>query len=173
MRYFLISIFTTIFVYSSLSMPTNFKTNFVQTITNGDGKVLTYEGNITFRSSKLFKWNYTQPTRKDVCTDGWELMIVDHDLEQVSLYFMNRGLNLAKVVSNATKNGRNSFIATYNEVEYNLATDSQNQLKKVVYKDDLDNLVNIEFNNMKYNLDSVEDEYMRCQYPYEYDVLKD
>lgn len=158
---------------ADISLPQNFKTDFHQTITNEKGKVIKYDGSVLFKkfNRSLFKWSYTSPTQKEVCTDGTQLIVVDHDLEQVSTYMINDGINLEEILKIANKISNNTYQATYKEVEYLISLDEKEQLEQIVYVDNLDNAVKILFNNMNYN-NTLEENALDCNAPQDYDVIK-
>ena len=79
---------------ATVELPENFQANFIQKITNTKQKVITYSGEVRFSNETLFKWSYKEPTQKEVCTDGKELLVVDHDLEQVSAYRIAKGIDI-------------------------------------------------------------------------------
>jgi outer membrane lipoprotein carrier protein len=173
---------------ASITLPDNFKTSFVQTITNDKGKVIKYDGNVVFKNMKenisnldgsvqsfnrsLFKWDYTSPTKKEVCTDGVQLIVVDHDLEQVSNYMVDEGINLEAILNVAQKITNNSYKASYNDTEYIITLDNNQQLSKIVYVDGMDNGVKIMFNNMRYNQASFDITLLECDAPTEYDIIE-
>ncbi len=168
---------------AEITLPQNFKTDFHQTITNEKGKVIKYEGSVLFKNfeqvlsedvtynSSLFKWTYTVPTKKEVCTDGTQLIVVDHDLEQVSSYLIDDGINLDVILKVATEISETDYKATYKEVEYLISLDSNKQLKQIVYVDNLDNSVKIIFENMDYK-SLVKEDALECNAPKDYDVIK-
>jgi len=172
---------------ANIILPENFTTDFQQTITNDKGKVIKYGGQVLFKnlhqisidvegkesefSRSLFKWSYTSPTQKEVCTDGIQLIVVDHDLEQVSNYLIDDGINLEKILKIANQISTTTYQATYKEVEYLITMDKEQQLKQIVYVDNLDNKVKIIFNNMNYNT-GVEERKLECNAPQEYDIIK-
>jgi len=160
-------------LFSNINLPKNFKTDFYQTITNDKGKVIKYDGSVLFVNSdrSLFKWSYTSPTQKEVCTDGTSLIVVDHDLEQVSSYMVDDGINLEEILKIAKKISEKEYQASYKEVEYLLSLDTNEQLKQIVYVDNLDNAVKIIFNNMNYNT-SINENALECNAPNTYDVIK-
>lgn len=173
---------------ASITLPHNFQTNFQQTITNDKGKVIKYEGNVLFKNMKesiqnqageiesysrsLFKWDYTSPTKKEVCTDGVQLIVVDHDLEQVSRYLVDEGINLEEILKVAKKITNKDYKASYKETEYIITLDENEQLSKIVYVDNLDNGVKIIFNNMNYNKASFNETDLECHAPKEYDIIE-
>ena len=185
----LLLLLSTLFVSlsASITLPSNFTTHFEQTITNDHGKVINYQGKVYFQdlveaiaddsgieqsyTRSLFKWNYTAPSKKEVCTDGIQLTVVDHDLEQVANYLVDEGIDLKAILSVAKKISANDYQASYKDLEYLITLDDKNQLSKIVYVDNLDNRVKILFSNMKYN-GTVETNLLECTAPKEYDRIK-
>ncbi|SFV51527.1 Outer membrane lipoprotein carrier protein LolA [hydrothermal vent metagenome] len=175
-RYFFIYlIFSATFLYgqSILSLPNSFKADFQQIITSDNGKKITYNGSILFSSPKQFKWSYKSPTQKDICTDNAELIVVDHDLEQVSRFVIDRGLNLSAILANAKERRESVYIASYGGKSYTIQVDRKNQLSRIAYKDDLDNNVLIIFSHMRYNKKSYSSKKMRCRVPASYDKIEE
>ena len=176
------------FLHAGISLPNNFETDFTQTITNNKGKVINYKGKVDFKqerqiyidkfnqtkelSSKLFKWSYKTPTKKEVCTDGVQLLVIDHDLEQVSKYIIDDGLDLEEILKVAERLTPTDYKAIYKDVEYLITLDSNNRLKKIFYVDSLDNRVKIVFINMIYNSKSFNDESLECPIDKNYDVIE-
>jgi outer membrane lipoprotein carrier protein len=178
-----------IYLNANISLPNNFETNFNQTITNDKGKVIKYSGSVSFKqdrdvfidkfnhkqviSSRLFKWSYTNPTKKEVCTDGVQLLVIDHDLEQVSKYLIDDGLDLEKVLKVAKKISTTDYKAVYKDIEYLITLDNRGRLKKIFYVDSLDNRVRILFTNMKYNSKSFSDKSLECPIDPDYDIIEE
>jgi len=185
--FFTISILV-IALHADIVLPNNFETDFKQTITNDKGKTINYSGDVKFKqdrtilldehgsqtemTSSLFKWSYKSPTEKEVCTDGVQLIVIDHDLEQVSRYLIDDGLELEKVLKVAKKIDRQNYTALYKEIEYLITVDKENRLKKIFYTDSLDNRVKIIFENMNYNNKSFDDRGLECEEPKDYDMIE-
>ena len=164
----------TMILQADISLPNNFETDFQQSITNDKGKVIKYTGSVFFKNSNtrsLFKWSYASPTQKEVCTDGTQLIVVDHDLEQVSTYLIDDGVNLEAILKVANKISEKTYTASYKEVEYLIYLDERKQLQQIVYVDNLDNAVKIIFNNMNYNT-SVTQNVLECDAPDTYDEIR-
>lgn len=173
---------------ASITLPDNFKTNFEQTITNDKGKVITYKGDVRFQNIKqniyndagqletfsqsLFKWNYSAPTQKEVCTDGVQLIVIDHDLEQVARYLVDEGINLEEILKVAEQISTIDYKATYKDTEYLITLDKKGQLSRIVYVDNMDNGVKIIFNNMNYNVSSFKTTELECHAPKTYDIIE-
>ena len=172
---------------ASISLPSSFSTDFQQTITNDKGKVINYTGHIYFKNMveaiaddsgiehsyarSIFKWNYTSPSKKEVCTDGIQLVIVDHDLEQVASYLVDESIDLKSILSVAQKISSTNYKATYKDVEYLITLDSNSRLSKIIYVDNLENNVKILFSDMNYNK-ILESRLLECNAPQEYDIIK-
>jgi outer membrane lipoprotein carrier protein len=174
MRFILWISILQIYAFSaSISLPENFQAHFTQKITNPKKRVINYSGKVYFSNKTQLKWEYVKPTKKEVCTDGYELVVVDHDLEQVSNYRMNKGFNLSKILKNAkeVKNRKTVYLAKYEGKNYTIQTDQKGRLSRVVYFDDLENTVLIIFTKMKYGKSILEKSKMKCNYPKNYDII--
>jgi outer membrane lipoprotein carrier protein len=175
-------------LHAEITLPSNFESEFKQSITNEEGKVIKYDGHVLFNRTtesffnnrgeeqhynrSLFKWNYNSPTKKEVCTDGVQLIVIDHDLEQVSNYMVDEGIDLEAILKVAQKITNVDYKATYKETEYIITLDNKQQLSKIVYVDNLDNGVKIVFNNMNYDNSSFDVKKLECQSPKEYDIIQ-
>jgi outer membrane lipoprotein carrier protein len=133
---------------------------------------LNYNGKVYFSDTKYFKWQYVEPTQKEVCTDGVELLVVDHDLEQVSSYYIVKGLDISKILQKATKHSKNIYVALYENKKYTIQIDSKKRLQSIAYFDNLDNKVQIVFKHIKYRKNKFSSKVMHCNYPNEYDMIK-
>ncbi|SFV63059.1 Outer membrane lipoprotein carrier protein LolA [hydrothermal vent metagenome] len=164
-------IFSSILYSSDILLPNSFESNFTQTITTDKKQKIKYSGNIIFSSNNSFKWSYTYPTKKEVCTDGKDLLVVDHDLEQVSAYRVDNGLNLHNILKNARIHRKSVYIAKYKSKNYTIQVDKDGKLSRIAYKDDLDNTVLIVFKNMIYSKSQIDTKNLKCNYPSSYDLI--
>jgi len=155
-----------------ITLPGHFKANFTQMITNTKKKTITYSGKVFFSTPSLMKWEYTRPTRKEVCTDGRELRVVDHDLEQVSTYLISKGFNLNEIVKKAKLYSENIYVAHYGGKSYTIQVDGKKRLQSIAYYDDLDNKVQIVFRKVKYGKSAFGLDSMRCSAPKAYDMIR-
>ena len=157
---------------ANIELPENFQADFIQKITNTKEKVITYSGKVRFSNETLFKWSYKEPTQKEVCTDGFELLVVDHDLEQVSAYMITKGIEIAKILQKATLHSENIYVALYENKQYTIQVDKKQRLHSIAYYDDLDNKVQIVFKHMKYGKGNLPTQSMKCNYPRNYDMIR-
>jgi len=154
-----------------VTLPVSFQAHFKQTITNDQKKQIIYRGKIDFSSPNHFKWRYSIPTKKEVCTDGAKLQVVDHDLEQVSTYMIDKGLDLPAILKSAKLHRKSVYVAKYQGKSYTIQVNSRQELSRIAYKDDLDNTVLIVFSKMRYGKKKIPGTQMRCRYPDAYDRI--
>ncbi|HEC45444.1 MAG TPA: hypothetical protein ENI25_01350 [Epsilonproteobacteria bacterium] len=157
---------------ASINLPENFQANFTQKITNAKKKTINYSGKVRFSNKTLLKWEYLKPTKKEVCTDGYELLVVDHDLEQVSNYLISKGFDLAKILKKAKEHSKNIYVTKYENINYTIQVDAKQQLHSIAYFDDLDNKVQIVFKKMRYGQGNLPPKSMKCNYPQNYDMIR-
>jgi len=172
-RLWIMMILSGILAASPISIPEHFKAEFTQRITNPDKKVIQYKGTVEFLGPKMLKWVYQEPTQKEVCSNGENVTVVDHDLEQVSYYLIEKGFDLAKILKTAKpyKESKTVFIATYQGKHYTIEVDDKKRLSRVVFYDDLENEVWIIFEGMQYGKHKQPRESLLCKAPASYDVV--
>jgi len=162
---------TTIAFSSGISVPTAFKANFTQIVKNRKGKTIKYRGVIVFNSPSETKWRYNSPTKKEVCSSGKDLVVIDHDLEQVSYYSIDRGLNLIRVLRDAKLHKGRTYVTKFKGKYYTVVLTSGGKIEQIAYKDNLDNQVNIIFTNTKYYDRLLPGRKFVCARPKGYDAI--
>jgi len=173
LRKIIVSITLTATLYAGgISLPDHFTANFIQKITNTKNKTINYSGKIRFSKPTLMKWEYSKPTKKEVCTDAEALTVVDHDLEQVSIYLVSKGFNLEEIVKKAKPHSKNVYVAHYQGKSYTIQVDGKGHLHSVAYYDELDNKVQIVFKHMKYGKGAFPKASMLCPTPKYYDEIR-
>jgi len=155
----------------SINVPKSFKATFIQQVKNTKGKVIKYRGRVFFNYPSQTKWIYTSPTRKEVCSYKRQLIVIDHDLEQVSYYKINKGFNLARVLATAKKYRDRTYVTRYGGKQYTIVLRANGQLEQVAYKDNLDNTVNIIFSTIKYRNKLLPNSKFDCIRPVKYDTI--
>ena len=171
MKYLLISFAALIGYGKGISLPSGMEAEFLQKVTNPQKKVIQYSGKVLMDSGSRFKWSYLKPTRKEVCSDGKRVIVVDHDLEQVSFYRMDKGFDLGAVLKRAKHYRDNLYTARYQGRTYTLAVDKKGRIEQIAYRDDMDNVVNIHLKRIKSLSRPPSASRMRCPYPREYDLI--
>jgi hypothetical protein len=87
------------------------------------------------------------------------------------MYILDNNFNLPAVINSAYKHKDTIYTTKYNEKDYTIEVDNKNRLKKVLYYDDLENLVVIEFLNIKYSNKNIKSKNLECKIPKSYDLL--
>ncbi len=157
---------------ASITLPDNFQADFTQKITNPKGKIINYSGKVRFSNKTLLKWEYLKPTKKEVCTDGKELLVVDHDLEQVSNYLINEGFDLAKILKKAKEHSKNIYVTKHEDRSYTIQLDGKQRIHSIAYFNEHDNKVQLVFKKMKYGKGKLKSKSMKCDYPQNYDLIR-
>jgi len=152
-------------------LPAGIEARFLQKVTNPQKRVIRYSGTVLMDRGNRFKWSYTEPTRKEVCSDGKRVIVVDHDLEQVSFYRMDKGFDLGAVLKRARHYKGRLYTAKYQGRTYTLEVDDRGLVDQIAYRDDMDNVVNIHFRRIKPLAKPPSPDRMRCPYPKDYDVI--
>ena len=173
MRYvWLTLLLLTVGYADTIRLPEHFTAHFSQTVTNPKNKVIRYAGKVAYSRNNLLKWSYTDPTRKEVCTDGKEVLAVDHDLEQTSAYKIDKGFDLTQILKEAKPYKEHIYVTQYAGKTYTIKLDGKGRLESVAYYDDMDNKIQILFKKMQYGKGMLPASIMKCDYPADYDVIR-
>lgn len=174
MRYIVVTVLMLslpkLYAQSSLVLPKSFQAKFEQHITSDKKNKISYVGTIKY-SLQRFKWSYKIPTKKDVCSSGKELIVVDHGLEQVSRYIVDDGLDLHAIMQQAKLHRKSVYIASYKGTNYTIQIDKQKRLSRIAYRDNLDNNVLIIFEKMRYSNKEISRKNLVCKIPQTYDQI--
>ncbi len=157
---------------SEIKLPVSFSADFVQKVTDESKNAIRYSGNIYMNIPETIKWVYIKPSKKEVCSAGGMVTVVDHELEQVSFYRLDKGFDLAKLLSSAKHYKDNIYVAAYKGKNYTIALDSKMRVEQIAYRDDMDNIVNIHFYKIRYSDKPIESSKLKCPYPKNYDIVE-
>lgn len=173
MRFIFLLLLSIIFVSAEgIVLPENFTASFKQIVTNPKKKVLTYTGKIAFSDKTDLKWSYKNPALKEVCVSGHQMVLVDHDLEQVSYLVIEDSFDFLTVLKSAKKHHKNVYTSKYKEQVYTLKLNTKGQIESVAYYDNLDNKVQLVFTHLHYGKGSLSPKQMQCVVPSGYDEIK-
>jgi len=169
---FLTFMFSLSLYAEALTLPEHFKADFIQKITNAKGKVIAYKGKVYFSNKSRSKWDYTAPTKKQVCIDDHELTVVDHDLEQISQYVIDKGFDFSNILNKAKLYKKNIYVAKYEDVSYTIQVDANKRLHSIAYFNEDENKVQIIFKKVKYGKGSLNKKILDCKLPKDYDIIR-
>jgi len=160
----LIFLFPVFLLSSNLGL-NDFKASFTQTITTPKNKKITYSGVIKF-SKKTMKWEYRKPTKKEICSKNNEFLVVDHDLEQVTLMKSSRSVDFLEVLNKAKFYKNNIYTTKLFGKTYTLSVKNK-KLIYITFYDDLENKVVIYLRDHSFSKFGN----MKCNYPNDYDFI--
>lgn len=158
-------------IAQDLIVPDGFLADFIQKVTNPKKRVLIYKGKVIMRAPSTLKWIYKEPTNKEVCSSGNKITVIDHDLEQVSFYQMKEGIDLGKIIKEAKHYRDRLYLAKYKKRYYTLEVNERGEIDQIAYRDDIDNIVNIHFENIRYLKTPPSDKDINCTIPENYDLV--
>ena len=161
---------STLYAQSPVVLPKSFQAKFEQSIVSDKNKKISYAGDIKY-SAQRFKWSYRLPTKRDVCSDGKELLVVEHNLEQASQYRVDGGLDLQAILKQAKLHRKSVYIASYKGKNYTIQIDKQKRLSRIAYKDEFDTNVLIIFKKMRYSNKEIPRKKLVCKIPKSYDRI--
>ncbi len=167
----IILIVTTLLNAEGIHIPVSFSGTFTQQVKNSKGKIIRYKGVVYFNAPSESKWIYKYPTKKEVCSSGNRLVVIDHDLEQVSYYKINKGFNLSKVLKQAKHYKGRTYTTKYGDTLYTIILNKKGEIEQIAYKDNLDNIVNIMFNTIHYRNKPLSATKFICARPKGYDTI--
>jgi len=170
--FFLSWLVATAVACAGIAVPKRFEAHFVQTVTSPEGAAVRYEGDVRFVQPARMKWLYTKPERKEVCTDGRDLLIVEHALEQVSRYRLRKRFDLAEILKRAEHFKGRIYVATYEGTRYTLRLDAKGRLESAAYYDENDNKVQLVFTHIRTPKRPFSKGDLRCDYPASYDLIE-
>ncbi len=156
---------------SNIIIPEAFKANFIQQVKSPKGKVIRYRGTIYFNAPDTTKWYYSSPTKKEVCSSDGKLVVIDHDLEQAEYYTIDKGIDIAKILANAKPYRANTYVTKFKGRYYTIVIDKSGKITQIAYKDNLDNTVNIFFQNIRYRSKPFPTNKFLCIRPINYDTI--
>ena len=155
-----------------ITVPPSLSATFVQKITTPGKHQTRYSGTVRLNRSREFLWKYAKPTRREICGDGSRVKIIDHDLEQVTIYKVGSLLDPMQLLKRAKAYRKDIYLARYHGTRYTLKINAKGQLEQIAFQDNLDNIVNLHFYNIRYGKRPISTTQLRCPVPPSYDVIK-
>lgn len=129
-------------VFSSISFD-NKKGKFTQKIVNDLGKEIIYTGEIFIDGENLL-WKYKTPLEKSILIKGSEVVITEPEIYQITVVRREEGINLKKIYDSSKAKSKSIREVMVDGVLMELH-EGEEFIKKILFKDKLDNSVSIEF----------------------------
>ena len=146
------------------------QSDFIQNVTNEQQKTIRYEGKFYATQDKKALWIYDKPVAKKIYFNDTKVVIIEPELEQVIITTLENTPNIAHLIAQAKEIAPNTYATTFMETTYTMYT-TKNAIEKVIYKDKLDNSVEILFSNQSTNL-FLDEVLFHTDIPLGYDVIR-
>ena len=147
-----------------------YQATFNQSIINSSGKEIIYKGKIYIQQPSQMVWKYETPIEKFVHINNKNVTIIEPDLEQVILSKLEKEINIIKLLEDSVKIDDITYKSTLYDNVYIIKI-IKNQLTQINYTDELDNKININFENIKQN-QPISQDIFNFNIPYDFDVIR-
>lgn len=165
-----IAVFLVFFTVSLFCFDLNFKnfsSDFSQSVSSKNSKI-DYSGHFILTQDKAF-WSYDKPLKKEIYIDKNEIVIVEHDLEQVIFSTLDKTPNLNEIFKLAKKISPNEFEAKYENIVYRISLEN-NEVKSISYKDEFENDIFITLSRQSKNT-KINEAVFTPKIPQSYDLV--
>jgi len=142
----IIILFYIIFSYSFELKYNSFEAEFNQSV-ESDNKTIHYYGKVAVNSNLIF-WHYLKPIEKKIWVTTDKIYIYEPDLEQVTIHSISKKDNFFKLLKESRKIDNNLYSKKIENKTIFFKVDKK-MIKKIYYKDKVDNLVTLNFFNIK------------------------
>ena len=161
-----------LFAYSSSDIKNleSFYGNFKQEITSSSKNVIEYKGKVFIKKNGKILWKYETPVIKNVYIDNSMAIVDEPDLEQAIFTQLQSEINIIKLLNDAKKVDNETLTSTIEDIKYTIKS-KDNKIEKILYKDTLDNSVEIFFSNVVQN-ESISDDIFKFIIPSHSDVIR-
>lgn len=122
--------------------------DFNQSVTTEDGKKIFYRGKIYAKVPNLMLWHYEKPIEKKIWINFSKVEVYEPNLIQVTIYNNSSKDNFFKLLKEAKKIDETTYLKHFNQKDIYFKVNNSN-LKRIYYKDKIDNFVEIKFFNQK------------------------
>jgi outer membrane lipoprotein carrier protein len=165
-------LFTLIFfitsLYANLDLH-SFSSPFEQKVTDDQNKTIRYEGEVYFLAPNLTKWVYKKPIKKTILFDGHNLILIEPELEQVTITDFKKEQNLLSLLKKAKPCGKDRYCLSIDKKEFTVFV-KNGTITRIEYKDELANSVEIRFLDPKQNL-KIDEKIFEVKIPAGYDRI--
>ncbi|WP_201352933.1 LolA-like outer membrane lipoprotein chaperone [Hydrogenimonas urashimensis] len=157
-------------LFAALPVPEQMRADFNQTVLNSENnRTLRYSGHVAVKVPDRAKWIYETPVKKTICLQGNRAWVIEPELEQATLYRLDRTIPLLAILEHAKNIDKTHYIAHYNGVAYDIYVDGGKHLNSVGYTDELGNRVTLKFSRV--DTSKIDDSLLECDIPEDYDII--
>jgi len=168
---FLLTLMASTTLFASLNNINSFEADFIQNIADEKGKVIEYAGHVLAKKPQYAFWSYTKPINKNVYILPQRVVIVEPELEQAIVKFIDSDFDFFNMLKNAKKISHDTYTASYNNANFKIKI-KKGEIVSISYKDEFENDVVIRFSNQKQNIEISDTKFIPIV-PDEYDIIRD
>jgi len=158
------------FLFGNIEDTTSLKSNFIQRVTNDQGSIIEYKGEVFATKGNLALWSYISPVNKQIFYNNGNVVVIEPELEQAIFSKLDKIPNLFQILKSAKKISNNKLLAKCCSNTYTITTNN-GKIDKIEYKDEMDNFVTIKFYNQRLN-EKIDRSVFTYKIPKHYDLLK-
>lgn len=144
MRFLPLTFLFALTLFASPQDINSFSSPFEQRIVDEHGKVITYRGELWAAKPQNALWSYQKPIQKSVYINAKRLVILEPQLEQVSIRSLGDEIDFLEIIKKAKRIDNDHYKATVNGQTYNIIF-KNDLLNAIQYTDSYDNKVSIQF----------------------------
>ncbi|MDF1881229.1 outer-membrane lipoprotein carrier protein LolA [Sulfurimonas sp. MAG313] len=150
----------------------SFEANFVQTITDETGKVLTYKGSMHTKRPSFVLWDYKEPSRaaKKLYMNQTRAVLVQPMLEQATITPINENMNFFDILASAKAVDLTHYEARYKKINF-ILEERDGIIISLSYQDELENKIIITFTKQRQN-HLIQDSLFIPKVPVDYDIIR-
>ena len=169
MRLLLLIVFLISVTYADIKKINTFSAEFVQTVKDEKGALLTYSGKILAKKPQYALWKYKKPVAKSIYISPYRLTVVEPELEQVITRNISSEFNFFDMLKRAKKISSKHYETHIEDTTYHIFLDGDS-IVSIQYTDEFDNKVTILFSHQKINKE-IDTNLFTPTYPLDYDII--
>ena len=134
------------FSFAFFETVNSFEANFVQRV-DSDGTEIIYKGRLIVEKPSKALWQYREPVKKDIFINDQQVLVIEPELQQVTIRKNQRGLQITDLLSKSKKVEENRYVADIEGKKYLLLL-KDGKLNRIIYEDEMENGVEITLSNV-------------------------
>ncbi len=156
-------------LYGGIEMQ-SFYAKFVQRITNDQNRTITYRGEVAYEAPDRTIWRYESPTKKTILIQGSRVIVVEPELEQATFSQLRKDRQIFSLLQKARKVAPGRYVLSLDEKNLSIFTDANDTIKRVRFKDEMDNDVEVEFVDRQKDIE-LDDSFFEVKIPADFDRI--
>jgi outer membrane lipoprotein-sorting protein len=146
----------------------SFQGDFLQIIESENSKI-SYKGSVKVKKPNKAVWHYKTPVEKSLYIDGYRVIVVDHDLEQITIRKLKSRAMFFSILNSSKRVDKGRYVTALGEQEYLILADN-GLIGKIAYLDQFDNSVEIRFSEQKRDSEILDTDFIP-ELPVDYDKI--